>query len=444
MLPRALLFSSDPQVTELILSLLPEFGVEVEHSRDVFGAIERLTSRSYQVIVVDWKEALEASFLLKTTRELSVAKSTPAVAVVEEKEVSGALNGGASVVLIKPLAFEQARRTFIAALPHICAEQSAPAQDAPRQVPSPTTNPAPVPVFREPTLDLSAIPKRRSSVAVPKLPTFAGYAQEPRRSSKHRTKTFTFGLLSLLVVGLLLARGAHFRTELVKAIRVSKFALASRSRPLETSADATAPVAPDDEAAHLSSIQAEPRTSGKLPRRGTLEVFPSSAPFSRSVPLPAHASGNPVTSAADPELKLVRPEIPPSLMVPVQAMTTHSPETRLSPSPANKWSAEPILLPENVSRDLLVRQVVPKYPELAVAAGVQGSVLLHAFVGKDGSIQDLKLISGPLVLGRAAFESVKQWRYRPYRMNGQMVEMQTFITVNFLRTRSTAVAEKLP
>ena len=131
-------------------------------------------------------------------------------------------------------------------------------------------------------------------------------------------------------------------------------------------------------------------------------------------------------------------------MVSVQAMATHAPEARLSPSPANKWSVEPILLPENVSRDLLVRQVVPKYPELAVAAGVEGSVLLHAFVGKDGNIQDLKLISGPLVLGRAAFESVKQWRYRPYRMNGQLVDMQTFITVNFLRAPNSAVAQKLP
>ena len=102
------------------------------------------------------------------------------------------------------------------------------------------------------------------------------------------------------------------------------------------------------------------------------------------------------------------------------------------------------MIPETISRDLLVRQVIPKYPDLALVAGVEGSVLLHALVGKDGSIQDLKLISGPLVLGRAAFESVKQWRYRPYRMNGQIVEMQTFVTLNFTRTRNTALAQKLP
>src|SRR5438270_5993740 len=114
MLPQALLFSSDQQVAELVLALLPEFGIEVEHRGDVFSAIEKLTGRPYHVLVVDWKEQLEASFLLKTARELTLAKSTPAVAIVEQRDVSAALKLGANAVLIKPLVYEQARSTFAA------------------------------------------------------------------------------------------------------------------------------------------------------------------------------------------------------------------------------------------------------------------------------------------------------------------------------------------
>src|SRR5581483_1285071 len=100
MLPQGLLFSSDQQVAELILALLPEFGIEVEHRPDVFSAIEKLTGRSYDLLVVDWKDPLEASFLLKTARELSMARATPAIAIVDQKDSSAALNLGASGVLI--------------------------------------------------------------------------------------------------------------------------------------------------------------------------------------------------------------------------------------------------------------------------------------------------------------------------------------------------------
>jgi len=91
----------------------------------------------------------------------------------------------------------------------------------------------------------------------------------------------------------------------------------------------------------------------------------------------------------------------------------------------------PVVLPEETSRELLVSKVQPVYPPQAARTGLQGAVVLQALVGKDGSIRDLKLIRGYLVFGRAAFDAVKQWRYKPYVLNGQAVETQTQITVNF-------------
>ena len=79
----------------------------------------------------------------------------------------------------------------------------------------------------------------------------------------------------------------------------------------------------------------------------------------------------------------------------------------------------------------LVNRVEPVYPHMATITGIQGQVKLHAIIARDGSIQSLNAISGHPLLVRAALEAVGQWRYRPYYLNGEAVEVETFITVNF-------------
>jgi protein TonB len=67
--------------------------------------------------------------------------------------------------------------------------------------------------------------------------------------------------------------------------------------------------------------------------------------------------------------------------------------------------------------------------------GLQGEVKLHALIAKDGTIQSLSVTSGHPMLAQAALVAVRQWRYRPYVLNGQAVEVETFITVNFRHDR---------
>jgi periplasmic protein TonB len=86
---------------------------------------------------------------------------------------------------------------------------------------------------------------------------------------------------------------------------------------------------------------------------------------------------------------------------------------------------------QGVTQGLLIRKVQPAYPPLARQARIQGSVLLQAEISKDGTIQNLRLISGHPMLAPAAIEAVKQWRYKPYILNGEPVEVETQITVNF-------------
>ena len=84
-----------------------------------------------------------------------------------------------------------------------------------------------------------------------------------------------------------------------------------------------------------------------------------------------------------------------------------------------------------VSTGLLIRKVTPNYPPLARQARIQGQVVLQAEISKEGTIQNLQLISGHPMLAPAAIEAVKQWRYKPYLLNGEPVAVETQVVVNF-------------
>src|SRR5271166_5139067 len=86
---------------------------------------------------------------------------------------------------------------------------------------------------------------------------------------------------------------------------------------------------------------------------------------------------------------------------------------------------------QGVSQGLLIHKVQPTYPPLARQARIQGTVVLQALIGKDGAIQNLHVVSGHPMLTASALEAVKQWKYKPYYLNGEPVEVSTTINVNF-------------
>jgi protein TonB len=79
----------------------------------------------------------------------------------------------------------------------------------------------------------------------------------------------------------------------------------------------------------------------------------------------------------------------------------------------------------------LLEKTTPVYPPIAKQAHVQGAVVLHAIIGKNGTIQNLTVISGNAMLTQSAIDAVKQWRYKPYLLNGEPTEVDTTVTVNF-------------
>lgn len=96
-----------------------------------------------------------------------------------------------------------------------------------------------------------------------------------------------------------------------------------------------------------------------------------------------------------------------------------------------KIQVSKVRVSSGVAQGLLIHQVKPQYPQLALQARIQGTVVLQATIGKDGSVQDLHVLSGHPLLTGAAMDAVKQWRYRPYYLNNEPVAVDTQINVNF-------------
>lgn len=88
-------------------------------------------------------------------------------------------------------------------------------------------------------------------------------------------------------------------------------------------------------------------------------------------------------------------------------------------------------VPSSLSEGLLVYKSIPQYPVIPKTLGMQGTVVLQATISKSGTIENLRAISGPALLQQAAIDAVKTWRYRPYMLNKEPVEVETTVSVIF-------------
>ncbi len=91
----------------------------------------------------------------------------------------------------------------------------------------------------------------------------------------------------------------------------------------------------------------------------------------------------------------------------------------------------PVRVSSMVVEGLLIHKIVPEYPPIPRTMGIQGTVVLQATISKSGTIENLHVVSGPMMLQQAALDAVKMWRYRPYLLNQQPVEVETTVNVVF-------------
>jgi protein TonB len=86
---------------------------------------------------------------------------------------------------------------------------------------------------------------------------------------------------------------------------------------------------------------------------------------------------------------------------------------------------------QGVMEGFLAGKVLPEYPPIARNAGIEGTVVLQATISKTGTIENLRVVSGPIMLQQSAINAVSRWRYRPYLLNGEPVEVETTVNVRF-------------
>jgi protein TonB len=92
---------------------------------------------------------------------------------------------------------------------------------------------------------------------------------------------------------------------------------------------------------------------------------------------------------------------------------------------------KPLSISSGVMAGNLLSKTLPRYPEIARTTHIQGAVVLQATISRNGSIENLRIVSGPPLLRQAAIDAVQAWRYKPYLLNGDPVEVETTINVVF-------------
>jgi protein TonB len=102
------------------------------------------------------------------------------------------------------------------------------------------------------------------------------------------------------------------------------------------------------------------------------------------------------------------------------------------PPHAEPPHVRPMLRSGEVMAAMLVHRVEPQYPPIAKIAHISGTVHLRAIIGKDGTVRELEVVDGNPMLAQAAKVAVQNWRYQPTRLNGEPVEVETYVTVNFI------------
>jgi protein TonB len=189
---------------------------------------------------------------------------------------------------------------------------------------------------------------------------------------------------------------------------------------------------PKRERRSMVYLQAPVETPAITPRIKSPKAAFTPAPARTAIPAPVHTTEEAPPSPVDTTSEVgavggfpggAPPEMGGARSMPLPAQT---PE----PAPVKR-----IRVASGVAEANLIHDVPPQYPPEAGRGRIEGTVVLMAVIGTDGTVKDVQVESGPALLAQAAIDAVKQWRYKPYLLNGQPVEIGSRITINFTMSR---------
>jgi TonB family protein len=441
----ALLFSKNSDTNAAMRTACKSTGIRVEVCEDIFSAIEKAKTLAFSCVIADWAEQPEASFLLKRARESTPNGNTVAIAVVDHDPTAAELRDNRLDSLIyRPISIEEAEAVLTKASqkmqPSSAADVGAPAEQkedetAGNSVSLNAEAPAPPADSAETTAESNGA----DEVAVDET------WEEPRSHSHAIGFRGACAAVLVLAAAFFLWRSREAVVYLSRnpegTSRVLRESVAAFFYKDPTGALAVGSAGNDAQqdayfSRNSAGSNAQAPALGVVATESTLTEsripMPKAADFPLPVPVYVHQDPPPVhvEHAAIPEsMRNSAPITPPVVetVSPAQMMPVSAPQ----PQPVPQQFSEPVAVSEDAARALLLHTVNPVYPPEALAQKLHGAVVLQAVVGRDGSVEDLKIVRGNFILCRAAIAAVKQWRFRPYTLNGHAAATQTVITINF-------------
>ena len=322
------------------------------------------------------------------------------------------------------------------------ASAPAPAREASQSTVLEKTAPKSTPAPEKP----AAITEPAPSGVVGSAPsfTFGGMNADSEPTSGSSKKIFIGIAAALVVAAGLYAGVTHFRAaegQPTKLDVAPESTAPNAAQPVAGAPKSTTPAAKPS-ATSASSSQLSHSEPNKIQsiideaaggHHATTETaVPKSEPEAEAEttpePAPLLVKGGKVSTRT----KAAADAAPPS-MIGMAAPDASLPAANLmpSPSPSLRPTLSTLHVSQGVSTGLLIKKVAPSYPANALRMQVQGDVELMATISKEGNISSIKVLSGDAQLTKAASEAVKQWKYKPYLLNGEPVEIQTQVTVKF-------------
>jgi protein TonB len=445
----ALLFSKGPDTNAALTTACKSTGIRVEVCGDIFTAIEKAKTQSFSCVIADWAEQPEASFLLKRARESKPNRDTVAIAIVDHDPAAAEMRDNRLDFLIyRPISAQEAEAALTKAAEKMqsssaadIAESSEQHNDANSGTVSSSADASERGQQLQPDSSAGAMDNGASEIAA------AEDEEEPRQHGPATGFRKACAAVLLLVAALCLWRSRAvvdylWRTPEGRS-RVLRESVAAFFYKNQTGALPAGSVGNDTQQdAYFSRDAASSSSNAQTPAlqvvatestlTETRTPLPKASDFPLPVPVLEHQEAPPihVARAVIPESMRNSPPIAPPVVVavnPAQMMPVSAPQAL----PVVQQISEPVAISEEAARAMLVHTVDPVYPPEALAQKLYGAVVLQALVGRDGTVEDLKIVRGNFLLCRAAIAAVKQWRFQPYTLNGHAASTQTVITIDF-------------
>ena len=451
---RALLFSKDPGTNAVLTSVCQRVGVRVEVCDDIFTAIDKGTRQSLGIIVVDWSSQPEAGFLVKRARESGPNKQFAAVAIVERDPSAAEMREHRLDFLIhRPVTDAEVNDVLASAMqktPGAGAADLDGAEDNREAAETGQDHSATSPGANanagqdgDGKFSFEWSEDRPNEGEASTEEGAEGASAPARNYGAFFRKAFTVALMMSAVFFFwsgrdLLMGFAKSPEGKVRVLQESVAAFFHLEQPDSVPIIGAKPEAVRDAAGGLPAeaatatpqlqvVEGEPAIGDSHGQLRKAADFPLPTPqLDASAPpqvIARHASIPESIRGSAPIAPPVVVTVNPSQMMPVSSPSI--------PAPSSQTFTEPVPVSEETELSLFLRGANPDYPADAVAQKLHGPVVLQATIGRDGSVEDLKIVRGYFVLGRAAIAAVKQWQFRPYTLNGHAARTQTVLTVNF-------------